>query len=180
MKRIIKLAQNKKDINRLTNINICIFEIELSNGCAFKISSVRGPLGYWNYRLYHLHTTGGSSFPASIVPHQQLLFLLTTKRSWRSISRKRKTSNNLQAINPIRGLQKLLRFAHESLLPHDRMTYHAVYLTLDLQCMALPLRGRGSKVLYGRTLPSGQIPYLFFLKRKARLGDRAHSRTKLS
>ena len=102
-KRIIKLAQNKKDINRLTNINICIFEIQLSNGCAFKISSVTGPLGYWNYRLYHLHTTAGSSVPVSIVPQQQLLFLLTTKRSWRSILRKRKNSNNLRAINPIRG-----------------------------------------------------------------------------
>ena len=51
MKRIIKLAQNKKDINRLTNINICIFEIELSNGCAFKISSVTGPLGYWKLQI---------------------------------------------------------------------------------------------------------------------------------
>ena len=46
IKRIIKLAQNKKDVNRLTNINIRIFEIQLSNGCAFKISSVRGLLGY--------------------------------------------------------------------------------------------------------------------------------------
>ena len=79
---------------------------------------VRGPPGNWKHRLYHFHTTAGSSVPASIVPHQQLLFLLTTKRSWRSILRKRKNSNNSQAMNPIRGYKNCydLRMIHHFLI----------------------------------------------------------------
>lgn len=48
IKRIIKLAENKtkKNINRLTNTKICILEFQLIYGCAFKVSSVTGPLGY--------------------------------------------------------------------------------------------------------------------------------------
>ena len=45
IKRIIKLAGNKtkqKNINRLTNIDICILKFQLSDGCAFKITEFAG------------------------------------------------------------------------------------------------------------------------------------------